>query len=161
MAHDGLACWCTSDDCDVCKFRQLEIVSADEFTEMHLVPPPPVTIVAIKNSIRRSRSQRAGLHLPVSRADRMLRQTCKVARVTSTAAVYLTGVVEYLVAETIELAGNIAADNKRKRIVPRHIHLAVRSDTELSNVFKNAIIPQSGVIPLIHTALLPRHKHKI
>ena len=37
-------------------------------------------------------------------------------------------VLEYLCAEILELAGNAARDNKKTRIIPRHIQLAVRND---------------------------------
>ena len=40
-------------------------------------------------------------------------------------AVYMGAVIEYLLAEVLELAGNCARDNKRKTIKPRHIMMAV------------------------------------
>ena len=72
------------------------------------------------------------------------------------ASVYLTAVVEYMVAELLELAGNAARDFKSSFITPRHILLALFNDEELYRFCKNAIIREGGVVPNIHSVLLPK-----
>ena len=57
---------------------------------------------------------------------------------------YLAAVLEYLAAELLELAGNAARDNKKNRIIPRHIQLAVRNDEELSKLLGNVTIASGG-----------------
>ena len=69
---------------------------------------------------------------------------------------YLAAILEYLTAEIIELAGNAARDNKKTRIIPRHIMLAVRNDEELNKLFGNITIAQGGVLPNIHSVLVPK-----
>ena len=64
----------------------------------------------------------------------------------------LDTVLEYLAAEVLELAGNAARDNKKTRIVPRHIQLAVRNDEELSKLLSGVTIAAGGVLPNIVSA---------
>ncbi len=76
----------------------------------------------------KTRSSRAGLQFPVGRVHRLLRKGNYAQRVGAGAPVYLAAVLEYLTAEILELAGNAARDNKKTRIIPRHLQLAVRND---------------------------------
>ena len=69
----------------------------------------------------KTRSTRAGLQFPVGRVHRMLRKGNYAQRVGAGAPVYLAAVLEYLSAEVLELAGNAARDNKKTRIIPRHL----------------------------------------
>jgi histone H2A len=57
--------------------------------------------------------------------------------------------------EILELAGNASRDNKKHRIVPRHIQLAVRNDEELNKLLADVVIANGGVLPNIHSVLLP------
>ena len=103
-----------------------------------------------------SRSAKAGLQFPVGRIGRFLKKGRFAARIGSGAPVYLASVLEYLTAEILELAGNAARDNKKTRIVPRHIQLAVRNDEELNKLLGSVTIAQGGVLPNIHSVLLPK-----
>ena len=103
-----------------------------------------------------SRSAKAGLQFPVGRIARYLKKGKYAQRVGAGAPVYLAAVMEYLAAEVLELAGNAARDNKKTRISPRHLQLAVRNDEELNKLLAGVTISQGGVLPNIHAVLLPK-----
>ncbi|KAL2900479.1 Histone H2AX [Bienertia sinuspersici] len=107
-----------------------------------------------------SRSSKAGLQFPVGRIARYLKKGRYAQRVGSGSPVYLSAVLEYLAAEVLELAGNAARDNKKTRIIPRHIQLAVRNDEELSKLLGKVTIANGGVLPKIHSSLLQKNKTK-
>jgi histone H2A len=109
-----------------------------------------------KDKAATSSSSKAGLQFPVGRIGRYLRQGKYATRMGAGAPVYLAAVLEYLCAEILELAGNAARDNKKTRIIPRHITLAVKNDEELNKLLGNVTIASGGVLPNIHSVLLPK-----
>ena len=113
-----------------------------------------------KKVAKKTRSTRAGLQFPVGRVHRLLKKGNYCERVGSGAAVYQTAVLEYLCAEILELAGNAARDNKKSRIIPRHLQLAIRNDEELNKLLGGVTIAQGGVLPNIQAVLLPKKTQK-
>lgn len=107
-----------------------------------------------------SKAAKAGLQFPVGRIARFMKSGRNAERVGAGAPVYLAAVLEYLTAEVLELAGNAAKDNKKTRIVPRHIQLAVRNDEELNKLLKDITIASGGVLPMINQFLIKPPKVK-
>eukprot|EP01054_Gregarina_sp_Poly1_P011022 Gregarina_sp_Poly_1__11021@NODE_879_length_5888_cov_545_981446_g629_i0_p6_GENE_NODE_879_length_5888_cov_545_981446_g629_i0NODE_879_length_5888_cov_545_981446_g629_i0_p6_ORF_typecomplete_len135_score25_97Histone/PF00125_24/3_9e21Histone_H2A_C/PF16211_5/3_5e11CBFD_NFYB_HMF/PF00808_23/0_0072IMS_C/PF11799_8/0_063_NODE_879_length_5888_cov_545_981446_g629_i052835687 len=107
-----------------------------------------------------SRSLRAGLQFPVGRTNRLIREGHYAHRIGVNASVYLAAVLEYLAAELLELAGNVAKDLKKNRIIPRHLALAIRGDEELAHLLGHVTIRAGGVPPSINESLLPKKSGK-
>lgn len=96
-----------------------------------------------------SRSSKAGLSFPVGRIARMLKTGRYAERVGIGAPVYLAAVLEYLVAEILEVSVLVVKQNKKNRIIPRYIFLGLKEDEEFRKLFADTIITSSGVKPML------------
>lgn len=103
-------------------------------------------------------SAKAGLTFPVSRIAKFLRKGRYAPRLGVGASVFTTAVIEYLVAELIELSGNCAREHKKSRIVPRHIKLAIKNDEELNKLIGKVTISTGGVAPNLNEFLIKGKK---
>ncbi|CAF0971612.1 unnamed protein product [Brachionus calyciflorus] len=110
---------------------------------------------------RRTKSQKSGLFFPVTNLLKRLKKSNPHFLIPAAAAVLISAVLEYLTAEVLELSGNVSIQLKKKRIIPRHIFLAIKNDEELDKLLKNTVLTDSGALPGIHPNLLKTKTSKI
>lgn len=60
--------------------------------------------------------------------------------------------------QVLELAGNVAKDDQKARILPRHIVHAMRTDGELCRLLENVTVADAGVLPNIDDEFLPEEE---
>jgi len=104
----------------------------------------------------KTRASKAGIFFPVGRIHTKLKALVPThCRVGGTAAVFIAAVVEYLVAELMELAGERAkktatgsSANKKFRITPRLLQFAINDDPEYNQLLSRVTLSQGGVMPL-------------
>ena len=76
-------------------------------------------------------------------------------RVSVKAGVVMATVLEYMTAELLTISGAACAEEKSRRIVPRHIRVAVKKDLEMADLLGNTL-----VIPVEGQAFKTRKSHK-
>jgi histone H2A len=140
--------------------RKLDLNQMKEITTTGSVT---VDVEKIRNRPKKKRvslTRKSGLVFPVARVLKHLKKGKFAKHVGVGAGVYLTAVLEYLVAEVLELAGNCARYYKKRRVFPRCVLLTFRHDAELDVLTRQAVVPQGGVKPFIHRELLPVDKQE-
>lgn len=105
-------------------------------------------------------NKKAGLTFPVARVNRYIKKGRFAKRVGSNAPVFMAAVLEYVVAEVLEVAGNNALADKKHRLRPRHVMLAIDEDRDLKELLGGVTIAGAGVAPGIQEFLQPK-KDKI
>jgi histone H2A len=103
---------------------------------------------------RTTQSSRASVTFPVGRIHTFMKASHPTVRIGPRASVFMAAVLEYVAAEVLELAGNVTRDLRLKRITPRAIMLAIKSDWELDRLLHKVTIRKSGVRPNMMAALL-------
>lgn len=84
-------------------------------------------------------AKKAGLIIPPIRIQKILRAQLQDSypdrRIAQNTSVYLAAVIEYLLAEILELSSHVAIDNEKKIITPEMIKKAINNDIELTRTF--------------------------
>lgn len=91
-----------------------------------------------------TKSERSGLQFGVGRILSLLRKHKHGDRISSHAAVYLGAVLEYLAGQVLADAGRLAKTEKKMRITPRQLMLAMKEDEDLAKLSSNYVFPESG-----------------
>ena len=90
-----------------------------------------------RGSTRRARSSRAGLTLSVSLVEHLLREAGHTSRLSETAPIFLTAILEFLVHRVLELTTNEAQRRGAEMfITPELLDFAVYNNTALSELFQ-------------------------
>ena len=85
-------------------------------------------------------SSRCDLLFPVGRIAQMLKKGRYADRISKKSAIYLTAVLEYLVAEVIDIALVTLQQKKKARIEPGILLEAMRSDHEVATLFQSKVV---------------------
>jgi histone H2A len=70
----------------------------------------------------------------------------------------MAAALEYLVAEIVESAGDVAKEDGFKRIKPRHLTMAIQTDDHMGEMFTNKTIAFGGKLPHIEPEIEEKPK---
>ncbi len=147
--------------------ERMTVTSKDVHSAILVVFPGELSLHAVDEgkkavSIAKASKDKNGTSI-ISKDDNLILPPARCAkffniyrrRLGASAPIYLAAALEYIIAEILELASNAARDDKRVGITPQHITLILSNDDELSKLLGDGIVLNGGVMPNIHSVLLP------
>jgi histone H2A len=138
-----------------------------------VAPAPAPTAAALKKKSgskpgvkKISKSKRAGLIMPVGRIHTTIKKGCyHNGHLSQGAPIFLSGVLQYLMTELMELSSLKLVNGKKDeagiRITPRRILLAINEDNEFSALFRNVKIPNAGTVPTLRAKKVSDFKNEL
>ncbi len=106
-----------------------------------------------KNSKGKSRNEKADILVPPSLLEKFLK--IQGLYVSSSAPIFLAGVIEYFVSQILELANNSSIQKNNVRLTVYDIENGIKLDRELNSFFvsNNIYLQGSGIVSYIHPNL--------
>ena len=103
----------------------------------------------MRKSLTKSPNQKyrpcSSLTFSVNAIRRRMRDGKYAEKLEIGAAIYMTGVLEYLTCEVMCLAGDVAKAKSKDRITPRDLQIAIRNSGELSQVLAAYRLPDKRI----------------
>ena len=87
-----------------------------------------------------TRSAKIALIFPINQITYLFKEGRYAERISAGARVYMSAVLECLCAKLLTVAVNLAKGEKKTRIVPKHIHFAIKNDKELNKLLGNVYV---------------------
>ena len=115
---------------------------------------------AAKYAKKGNNSRKCDLIFPVGRCNRLLKHGRYAQQVGKGAGIFSAAVLEYLVTEILEMAGHCAHEGKKKTIMPKHLQMAMKGDSEFSKLLGMSQLSQGGTQPNINAFLFPKKGKK-
>jgi histone H2A len=97
-------------------------------------------LVDDENTGKKSRHERSGLILSISRVEKYIKKRSLAKRLGKGTPVFLAAVLQCIMSELLFLCIEKAREQKRARIKPRHIKFAILEDLEFKKMFSKTVL---------------------
>lgn len=126
-----------------------------------MIPKQKRKKVADKWFKQSSSAKKAGIFFDPRKTQKNLQKHIIGKKVSKGAGVYLASTMEYLVTEIVEMSKEESLIDKKGRITPRHIQMAIWKDSDFNELLSKVTIPEAGVLPRIHKQLLSKNSQHL